>query len=209
MEQHFDDNKKQHIFATNFTVSVGSTPSLPHHFHPSSDNDNTIHPQQEWWTQFFLRYPTAILEIHPGNYTLYDRQQLYTNACPNVQAIAGRVLTRVIGHYNDTHRPNTLLLDAGATALTKESTPQGGMAAITGHEQTSSVYKMCQEVSMARGNSPQFLQDCPLGTILALQPNHSCLAAACFDKYYIVDDPTGQFAPDTPIVDEWEPVKGW
>ena len=195
-----------------FTISVGSTPSLQHHWNPaapsssSSDNNNS---QQQWWTQFFQRYPKAILEIHPGNYTLFDRQQLYTKACPNTQAIAGRVLTRVIGHYNDADRPNTILLDAGATALTKETTPQGGMAAITGQEESAQVYRMSQEVSMARGTSEQFLKDCPLGALLTLYPNHSCLAAACFEKYYVINDPSANLAPDTPIVEQWEPVKGW
>lgn len=218
LEDHWDDAQKQQNLASDFTISVGSTPSLLHHWNPTSSSvKNNLQPQQ-WWKDFFLRYPHTILEIHPGNYTLYDRQQLYTKACPNVESIAGRVLTRVIGHYNDKHRPNTILMDAGATALTKETTPQGGMAALCiagqAQEHSASVYKLTQEVSMARGtndsnSTPQLLQECPLGSLLTLLPNHSCLAAACFEKYYIIDDPTGQFAPDTPIVEEWEPVKGW
>ena len=208
LEDHWDDTQKQLIFGQKFTISVGSTASIPHHWNPTSTNNNN---NSQWWNQFLQRYPKTTLEMHPGNYTFYDRQQLYTKACPNTQAVAARVLTRVIGHYNDANRPNTILMDAGATALTKETTPQGGMAAITGHEESSEVYKVSQEVSMARGTNTnsQFLQDCPLGALLALVPNHSCLAAACFEKYYIIDDPSGSFAPDTPIVDEWEPVKGW
>lgn len=211
LEELWDDAQKQRVFGEGFTISVGSTPSLSHHWNPSSSSDNNRNnnPQSKYWTDFFQRYPNTIMEIHPGNYTLYDRQQLYTQACPNVDAIAGRVLTRVIGHYNDEHRPNTILMDAGATALTKETTPQGGMAAIVGHDTTTDVYKMSQEVSMARARDNKLLEECPLGSLLTLLPNHSCLAAACFEKYYIIDDPSCQFAPDTPIVEEWEPVKGW
>ena len=112
----------------------------------------------------------------------------------------------MIGHYDDEYRRNTILMDAGATALTKESTPQGGFAEIS-HQPNANVYKMSQEVSMARAQG--LLEACPLGSLQTLIPNHSCLAAACFEKYYVIDDPTCKFAPDTPIAEEWEPVKGW
>lgn len=202
------------------TISIGSTPSLFHHWNPTTkrsisamEDDDEQSPSQVWWSKFLETYPTVALEIHPGNYTFYDRQQLYTQACQTEDSIAGRVLTRVIGHYNDEHRPHTIMMDAGATALTKETTPQGGMAAIAGDVgRDVDVYKMSQEVSMARRrqhNDNTLLDDLPLGSLATLYPNHSCLAAACFDKYYIIDDPTCRFLPDTPIVDEWEPVKGW
>ncbi|MGH9422912.1 MAG: hypothetical protein ACRD3J_23255 [Thermoanaerobaculia bacterium] len=32
-------------------------------------------------------------------------------------------------------------------------------------------------------------------------PNHSCLTAAMFDRYYVVDGGA--------VVDEWKPVRGW
>jgi D-serine deaminase-like pyridoxal phosphate-dependent protein len=47
----------------------------------------------------------------------------------------------------------------------------------------------------------------PLGMVVNLIPNHSCLAAACFDKYYIIDDPSCTFDVDQDIVDEWIPTK--
>ena len=203
------------------TISVGSTASLFHHRHPTD-------AATDWWTEFLARYPTIIIEIHPGNYTFYDRQQLYTKACNSENSIACSVLTRVIGHYDDEARPQTILLDAGATALTKETTPQGGMAALRGpFGRNVKVYKMSQEVSMARRNtsnivtaattttttkSSNLLNDFPLGSLLMLLPNHSCLAAACFDKYYVVDDDPSTsecHLCDLPIVEEWVPAKGW
>jgi D-serine ammonia-lyase len=206
LENHWETNVNSKTstkeFFENFTISVGSTPSLFRHS-----------KSQEGWKDFLQRHPTVQLEIHAGNYTLYDRQQLYTHACPNEEAIAGRVLSRVIGNYDDDHRRQTILLDAGATALTKEATPQGGMAGIAGPlNDKVDVYRMSQEVSMARpkeGASVALLDELPLGSMVALLPNHSCLAAACFDTYYVIHDPTGQFAPSTPIVEEWTPVKGW
>ena len=39
------------------------------------------------------------------------------------------------------------------------------------------------------------------GTRLRIIPNHSCLAAACFDRYRVLRG--------TEVVDEWHPVRGW
>ena len=165
-------------------VSVGSTPSARHH-------DNTAGLQN--------------LEIHPGNYTFFDRQQLWTGACDEAD-LAGRVISRVIGHYEDR---NVIMLDAGATALTKDSSPQGGVCAIGGHPELD-CYKMSQEVILVRPTDPEAalpFADFPLGTLTNLLPNHSCLSAACFDKYFIIDDPSCSFSPEQIVVDEWVPAK--
>ncbi|CAB9513532.1 D-serine dehydratase [Seminavis robusta] len=209
LEQHWNNNNNnnninpQQVF-DKCIISVGSTPSLFHH--PTNHNNSNE------WPAFQQRHTTLQFEIHPGNYTLYDRQQLHTSACADPQHIAGRVLSRVIGHYDDDHRPQTVLLDAGATALTKETTPQGGMAAIASVENVD-VYRMSQEASMARrhnnSSNKSLLEELPLGSMVTLLPNHSCLAAACFDTYYVIDDPSCRFLPETAIVEEWIPVKGW
>ena len=75
-------------------------------------------------------------------------------------------------------------------------------------------YKMSQEVTLVRPRDPStstetFLEDFPLGCVVTLVPNHSCLSAACFDRYYIIDDKDSAFTEDQDIVDEWVPVKGW
>jgi D-serine deaminase-like pyridoxal phosphate-dependent protein len=41
----------------------------------------------------------------------------------------------------------------------------------------------------------------PVGTRLRIIPNHSCLTAAMYEEYQIVDD--GR------VVDRWRPVRGW
>ena len=170
----------------NLVVSVGSTPSARHHTSDAS-------------------LPSKRVEIHPGNYTFFDRQQLWTGACVESD-LAGRVLARVIGHYEDR---NTIMLDAGATALTKDTSPQGGVCEIGGHPELD-CYKMSQEVILVRPKDPGATfpyKDFPLGYIVNLLPNHSCLAAACFEKYYIIDDPSSNFSPDQIVVDEWIPAK--
>jgi D-serine deaminase-like pyridoxal phosphate-dependent protein len=40
-----------------------------------------------------------------------------------------------------------------------------------------------------------------VGAHLRIVPNHSCLAAAGYDRYYVVRGEQ--------VVDEWRPVKGW
>lgn len=166
-------------------VSIGSTPSARHHY-------NT------------LDLPNKV-EIHPGNYTFFDRQQLWIRACTEAD-LAGRVMSRVIGHYEDR---NTMMLDAGATALTKDATPQGDVCAIGGHPELE-CYKMSQEVILVKPRDASTILDFdefPLGTIVNLLPNHSCLAAACFERYYVIDDPSCSFSPQQEIVDEWIPAK--
>jgi D-serine deaminase-like pyridoxal phosphate-dependent protein len=171
-------------------VSVGSTASMFCHKKLSIPNN---------------------VDLHPGNYVFYDRQQLFTGACTNESSIAGFVLARVIGHYDDDVR-NAIMIDAGATALTKEGTPQGGMCAVVGRPDLE-CYRMSQEITMIRlrdgCDAPFPFEDFPLGSTVLLLPNHSCLAAACFDTYYVVDEMGGQLSPNCSVVDTWIPVKGW
>ena len=171
------------IETESLVISVGSTPSLFHHSN-------------------LRNLPN--LEIHPGNYTLYDRQQMWSGSCAR-EDVAGRVISTVIGHYEDR---NTILLDAGATSLTKEQTPQGGMCEIGGSPLLE-CHRMSQEVTIVTHPTEKVFpfKSYPLGTIVNLIPNHSCLAAACFEKYYVIDDPSCNFGHDQEIVDEWVPSK--
>ena len=139
----------------------------------------------------------------------YDRQQQYTGACESEDSIAGLKLSRVIGHYTDDNR-NAIMIDAGATALTKETTPQGDMASVYGRSELE-CYRMSQEITMirCRDGSPFPFDDFPLGSTLLLLPNHSCLAAACFEVYHILDEEAGHLSTSSKIVDKWKPAKGW
>jgi D-serine ammonia-lyase len=188
LKSKLDDTAEDCTFPENVTISVGSTPSARHHrsLQPSINGAN--------------------VEIHPGNYTLYDRQQLWSGSCSDEKSLAGRVISRVIGHYEDR---GAIMLDAGALALTKDTTPQGGVCAIAGQPDLV-CYRMSQEVIMVKTNDPgtTFPFDrFPLGTIVSLLPNHSCLAAACFERYYVIDDQSSSFSPNQEIVDEWIPAK--
>eukprot|EP00986_Skeletonema_menzelii_P010796 scaffold5399_cov147-Skeletonema_menzelii.AAC.2 len=176
---------------TSLIISVGSTPSMFSH-------DNA------------LSIPN--IELHPGNYVFYDRQQLWTGACSSEESIGGFVLCRIIGHYEDEHR-NAIMVDAGATALTKESTPQGNMCSVLGRPDLE-CYRMSQEITMIRCKSEDGVkcfpfQEFPLGSTVLLIPNHSCLAAACFDKYHVVDGGITPVSTKSEVVETWSPVKKW
>ena len=76
------------------TWGIGSTPSCSH-------------PTDKF---------RCVTELHPGNYVLYDNQQLLLQSCQH-KDVAGKILTRVIGHYP---RRGQMLVDCGFTAITKQ-----------------------------------------------------------------------------------------
>ncbi|KAK1743917.1 hypothetical protein QTG54_005514 [Skeletonema marinoi] len=105
------------------------------------------------------------------------------------------------------------MVDAGATALTKKSTPQGSMRSVLGRPDLE-CYRMSQEINMIRcksedGAKPFPFQEFPLGSTVLLIPNHSCLAAACFEEYHVVDGGDNSVSTKSEVVEMWSPVKGW
>ena len=63
------------------------------------------------------------------------------------------------------------------------------------------IFSLSQEHGQVAVNPPRTVADFPVGTRLRIVPNHSCLAAAMFDRYAVVRG--------TKVVDEWRPVRGW
>ena len=186
-------------FINKLTISVGSTPYISHHITACINNHSL----------FASTSNQKKIELHPGNYTLYDRKLLWTGSCKSESYIAGRILTRIIGHYEDR---NTIMLDAGSLALTKDITRQGGVCSISGYPNLE-CYTISHGVILVR--TPYTLDraipfpfnEFPLGKLVTLLPNHNCTAAASFDRYYVIDDHTSKFLPDQDIVDEWIPAK--
>ncbi|XP_048385777.1 D-serine dehydratase [Stegostoma tigrinum] len=138
-------------------------------------------------------------ELHPGNYVFYDIQQMMIGSC-QMDDIAVRVLTRVIGHYP--HR-NQMLVDCGWTALSLDSLGKlpTGYALIEGHPEQKLV-GMTQEHGKIEPTSgkPNF-HKFPLGSLISLIPYHACAIAAMHPVYYVHSE--GR------IVAEWRPTRGW
>lgn len=143
-------------------------------------------------------------EIRPGNYAFFDAFQAAIGSC-TVDEIAFSVLTTVVSAFPEQQRA---VVDAGALALSKDPGPVHvapdcgfGLVAdvedqqpLTGLRLTS----LSQEHGVVEGPGTAALQP---GVRLRILANHSCLAAACFDRYAVVRG--------VEVHDEWRPVRGW
>jgi D-serine deaminase-like pyridoxal phosphate-dependent protein len=148
----------------------------------------------------------GVTEVRPGNYMFYDAHQMAIGSCA-IDDIAFSVLARVIGTYPER---SSLVANAGATALSKDPGPIHvqpdcgyGIVVTPGDQRPMSgikVLSLSQEHCVMRG-AGNLEHDLGPGTLLRILPNHSCLAAACFDRYHVVRGDE--------VVDEWHPVQGW
>jgi D-serine deaminase-like pyridoxal phosphate-dependent protein len=139
-------------------------------------------------------------EVRPGNYVFYDAFQATIGSCA-LSDCAASVLTTVVGSYPER---DTLIVDAGALALSKDLgpdhiDPQFGYGVVCDLELrplAMTLLALSQEHGKIRSET-----HVPVGTQLRIIPNHSCLTAALFETYHLVDG--GK------LVDAWKPVRGW
>lgn len=148
----------------------------------------------------------GVTEIRPGNYLFHDVFQATLGSC-GLEDIAFSVLGTVIGSYPER---NTVVLDTGGTALSQDVGPRhidpdcgfgvvrhvdgreiGGRPRIARLGQEHAVVPLPAGAGAALG----------LGTRVRVLPNHSCMAAALFERYHVVRG--------TEVVDVWRPCKGW
>src|SRR6476620_5444523 len=166
-------------------VSLGSTPSMSH-----------------------VEKLDGVTEARPGVYMFQDLFQAAIGSCTRDDIVV-TVLASVIGC-----RPskNQILIDAGAIAMSKDrstaTTDQdagfGLVWDIDGKESLGAlrVDQVFQEHGIVTSSAPLPFDKLAVGTKVRVAPNHSCLTAAAYEKYYVVDG--GQ-----EIVAEWERVNGW
>lgn len=134
-------------------------------------------------------------EVRPGNYVFYDGFQLSIGTC-RPEDVACSVLTTVIGSYPER---DTLMIDAGALALSKDlgaGERYGLICDLDLKPLPMTLDTLSQEHGKVRTK-----HTVPVGTRLRIVPNHSCLTAAMFDAYHVIDN--GR------VVGEWRPVRGW
>ena len=149
----------------------------------------------------------GVTEARPGNYIFFDRFQSTVGSC-STENVAFSVLTTILGHYRSR---GELLIDAGALALSKDEGPThveprcgyGVVTDVAGREvfRHLRVYSLSQEHGKIAGAGAADFEALPVGARLRILPNHSCLAAALFDRYYVLRNEQ--------LVDEWIPVRGW
>jgi D-serine deaminase-like pyridoxal phosphate-dependent protein len=160
------------------TVSVGSTPTAVH--------------APGWRGE---------TEIRPGNYAFFDKFQADIGSCRLGEA-AATVLTTVAAHYP---QHNQLLIDAGALALSKDPgavhiDDRVVYGAVRGHPGLR-LFSISQEHGLINSEAPIAFNDFPVGSLMQIIPNHSCLTAALFDRYHVVEE--------NRVINEWRPMRGW
>lgn len=139
-------------------------------------------------------------EVRPGNYVFYDAFQSTIGSCRR-EDVAVSVLTTVVGSYPER---GALILDAGALALSKDLSPlhihpQFGYGLVCDLDLNPLPMRIAA-LSQEHGKVESRMH-VPVGTRLRVLPNHSCLTAAMFERYHVLEG--GK------VVDEWTPVRGW
>lgn len=150
----------------------------------------------------------GITEMRPGVYVFNDLDQEFIGSC-GTDDLALSVLASVIGHYP--HR-NQLLIDAGALALSKdisaqEFQPKVGYGTIAGAPvQDMAVIACSQEHGFVGADSPLPYGSLPVGSRVRIWPNHACITAAAYDRYYVVDS---EVDSGRSVVDIYDRINGW
>jgi len=139
-------------------------------------------------------------EVRPGNYVFYDAFQATIGSC-TLDDVAVSVMTTVVGSYPER---GSLIIDAGALALSKDLSPDHldpgfGYGMVCDLDLNPLPMKIVA-LSQEHGKVATSMR-VPVGTRLRILPNHSCLTAAMFETYQIVDQ--GR------VVDQWKPGRGW
>jgi len=150
----------------------------------------------------------GITEIRPGNYVFNDFVQAANGVCA-LGDCALTVLATVISHQPGADH---VVVDAGALALSKDLGPsdtarQRGygplLRGLTGREldPVLSVRSVTQEHGVVAGKGPADVEGrLAVGEKVRILANHSCLAAAMFDEYYVVRGEE--------VVDRWRLWRG-
>jgi D-serine deaminase-like pyridoxal phosphate-dependent protein len=149
----------------------------------------------------------GVTEIRPGNYAFFDAFQAAVGSCDLRDALAFTVLATVVGAYPERGQ---VVLNAGALALSKDPGPIhvdascgfGVVCDLSGSPLKGiRLDALSQEHGEATLSDRALLDRLQVGSKVRVVPNHSCLAAACFDRYHVIGD--GE------VVDEWRPARGW
>ena len=151
---------------------------------------------------------TGITEMRPGVYCFNDLDQAFIGSC-SMGDLALSVLASVIGHYP--HR-NQMLIDAGALALSKdisaqEFQPKVGFGTIADPPAREMAVIACsQEHGFVASDDPIPYGNLPVGSRVRVLPNHACITAAAYDRYYVVDS---DLDGGKSVVDVYDRINGW
>jgi D-serine deaminase-like pyridoxal phosphate-dependent protein len=151
---------------------------------------------------------TGLTEMRPGVYCFNDLDQACIGSC-GTGDLALSVLASVIGHYP--HR-NQVLIDAGALALSKdisaqEFQPKVGYGTVVDPPAADMAVVECsQEHGFVASTDPIPYGNLPIGSHVRVLPNHACITAAAYDRYYVVDS---DLDGGKSVVDVYDRINGW
>lgn len=143
------------------TVSVGSTPGM------------TAADDLE-----------GVTEARPGNYAYFDATQVAIGSCAVADCAATVLATVVSSQPGADHS----VVDAGALALSKDTGPGGdfeGMGRVYSDCAAGELEPQLRLRSLSQEHGV-LSERRPMGERVRILPNHSCLAAACFDRVHAV-----------------------
>lgn len=150
----------------------------------------------------------GVTDVRAGVYMFGDlfQGQIGTHGMDD---IAVTVLAAVTGRKPER---NAVLVDAGAIALSKDRSTErapkdygfGLMLDIDGRPAFGDaiVARTHQEHGEVRGAQPLPLDTLPIGTLVRIAPNHTCLTVAAHDRYHVVDG-------GRDVLAVWDRVNGW
>ena len=119
----------------------------------------------------------------------------------------GRIVTRTRDHT-----PVQMLIDAGALALSKDISAQEFQPAVgygtiaDAPAKDMAVVACSQEHGFVGAGDPLPYGNLPIGTRVRVLPNHACITAAAYDRYYVVDS---ELDGGRTVVDIYDRINGW
>jgi D-serine deaminase-like pyridoxal phosphate-dependent protein len=147
----------------------------------------------------------GVTEARPGNYIFYDAFQATLGSC----ALADCALTVLAAIVHRSFERKQIIVDAGAIALSKDrgavdingKASYGLVLDLAGEPLGLYVDGLSQEHGKISVADDALLAKLPVGTRLRILANHSCLTAAQFESYNVLENRR--------VVDSWARVNGW
>ncbi len=158
-------------------------------------------------TVAFAERMNGVTEVRAGIYLFWDLFQYGRGVC-NLDDLALTVLATVIGHNK---AQNTLLLDAGGLAMSKDLgasrfLDDAGYGYVCDAETLERIPGLTfdvvhQEHGSVTVHDPKAFKCLPVGAQVRIMPNHACMTAAAYGSYETLED--GK------LTETWPRINGW
>jgi D-serine deaminase-like pyridoxal phosphate-dependent protein len=149
----------------------------------------------------------GVTEMRPGVYMFMDLMMVGRNVCRQEDIVVS-VLASVIGHNR---AGGGILLDAGALALSKDIgahqfLPDAGYGYVCDARSFERLGRLAvdivyQEHGVVKVDDEPWFDRLPVGSLVRVLPNHTCITCAAYDVYEVVRGDA--------VVGRWPRVNGW